>query len=96
MKRKNLFMFLVILTVILVVTSCANYIDVATCLPDKIYGFWGGLWHGIISPIVFIGKVFGNDSVAIYAFNNNGNWYDFGFMLGIGGLGGTTTKVSSR
>ena len=51
-------------------------------------GFWAGIWHGLIAPIVFIVSLF-NSSVGIYEINNNGRWYDFGFMIGISGsLGG--------
>jgi len=46
-------------------------------------GFLGGLWHGIIAPITFIVSLFA-DGVRIYETNNNGRWYDFGLMLGIG------------
>lgn len=46
-------------------------------------GFWGGLWHGIIAPITFLISLFAR-GVRIYETNNNGLWYDFGFMLGIG------------
>src|SRR5215207_160536 len=45
-------------------------------------GFWLGLWQGLISPITFLISLF-NDDVNIYEVNNNGNWYDFGFMLGV-------------
>ena len=46
-------------------------------------GFWGGLWHGMIAPITFLVSLFAN-GVSIYETNNNGRWYEFGFMLGIG------------
>ena len=45
-------------------------------------GFWLGLWQGAISPITFFVSLF-NDHVNIYEVHNNGNWYNFGFMLGI-------------
>ena len=45
-------------------------------------GFWAGLWHGIIAPITFIDSLFASE-VSIYETNNNGRWYEFGFMLGI-------------
>ena len=45
-------------------------------------GFWLGLWHGLISPISFLVSLF-NDGVNIYEVDNNGNWYNFGFMLGV-------------
>ena len=47
-------------------------------------GFWLGFWHGIIIPVTFVISLF-NDNVSIYDVHNNGNWYDFGFMLGIAG-----------
>jgi hypothetical protein len=46
-------------------------------------GFWAGLWHGIIAPIIFFVSLFA-DGVRIYETNNRGRWYDFGFMIGIG------------
>jgi hypothetical protein len=55
-------------------------------------GFWLGLWQGLISPITFLISLFTSE-VNIYEVQNNGNWYDFGFMLGVamafgGGAGG--------
>jgi hypothetical protein len=67
---------------IVLLVGCAKSIDITTCMGDKTYGFWNGLWHGIISPVTFIVSLF-KERVAIYAVNNNGGWYDFGFMLGI-------------
>ena len=46
-------------------------------------GFWGGLWHGMIAPIVFFVSLWDN-TVSIYETTNNGPWYEFGFLLGIG------------
>jgi hypothetical protein len=48
-------------------------------------GFWAGLWHGIIAPITFLVSLIA-PGVRIYETNNNGLWYDFGFMLGVGGF----------
>jgi hypothetical protein len=48
-------------------------------------GFWMGLWHGIIAPLAFIVSLF-SDHIRIYAVPNSGLWYDFGFMIGIGGF----------
>lgn len=45
-------------------------------------GFFMGLWHGFISFFTFIISIF-NDNVGIYEVNNNGGWYNFGFILGI-------------
>ena len=80
------FMFLLVV-VMICCTSCADVSHVEKCLPvtEHTYGFWGGLWHGIIAPFAFIGELF-SDDIAVYAHNNNGGWYDFGFVLGIGGF----------
>jgi hypothetical protein len=52
-------------------------------------GFLAGVWHGFIAPIVFIVSLF-NSNVGIYEINNNGRWYDFGFLIGLSGsLGGS-------
>lgn len=51
-------------------------------------GFLVGLWHGIIMPLTFIASLF-NPRVGIYETNNNGVWYNFGFVLGA-----TTSGVS--
>lgn len=48
-------------------------------------GFWKGFWHGLIAPVAFIVSLF-NDHIRVYAAPNAGRWYDFGFMLGIGGF----------
>jgi hypothetical protein len=46
-------------------------------------GFAAGFWHGIIAPITFFVSLF-DRGVGIYETHNQGRWYDFGFMLGIG------------
>ncbi len=51
-------------------------------------GFLAGFWHGLISPIMFIISLF-DSGVRFYEVNNDGLWYDFGFILGASGvLGG--------
>jgi len=50
-------------------------------------GFWVGFWHGLIAPITFLVSLFA-EGVSIYETNNNGRWYEFGFLLGIGGCSG--------
>lgn len=89
MKKRNL---LFILLIALIAISCANVTPVEECITQDLYGFWGGLWHGIICGFAFIGSLF-SDDIAIYAVNNTGGWYDFGFVLGIGSLFGGV-KVS--
>ena len=66
---------------------CLFLCGCADTLPTPIYsdtvGFWYGLWHGMILPVSFFVGLF-DDTVAIYATYNNGGWYDFGFLLGVG------------
>ena len=65
-------------------TGCADAEpNVALCLEGHTYGFWGGLWHGFICFWSFIGSLF-IDEIAVWAPNNNGAWYAFGFLLGAG------------
>ena len=45
-------------------------------------GFFLGLWQGFISPVTFLVSLF-NSNVGIYEVINNGNWYNFGFMIGV-------------
>lgn len=69
-----------------VLVSCAGVEPVEECLKGQQYGFFYGLLHGFITPVSFVVGLFDN-SVAIYAVNNSGGWYDFGFLLGSGGWG---------
>lgn len=94
MKKTILFSFVIII-ILITISGCANVEVIETCVTGKVYGFWNGLWHGIISPISFIGSLF-NDEIAVYAVNNNGGWYDFGFILGIGSLGGSSTATTKK
>ncbi|HKJ78095.1 MAG TPA: hypothetical protein VKA10_01115 [Prolixibacteraceae bacterium] len=43
-------------------------------------GFLYGLLHGFIILFSFIGSLFMD--IDIYAFPNNGAWYNFGYLLG--------------
>lgn len=58
--------------------------SVVQCVSGETFGFWGGLWHGLISPISWLCSLFSN--VEIWAVNNNGGWYSFGFICGVGGF----------
>lgn len=87
-----------IVVLILVVSSCANSESVDACLTGKQYGFWWGLWHGLIAPVDFVIMLF-RDDVTLYAQNNNGAWYALGFLIGSGGwgfLGGKGSRSRRR
>lgn len=75
-----------ILLMILFLSGCAQSEAVDQCLTGHTYGFFGGLWHGFIAPFDFIGMLF-NDTIAMYAPNNNGGLYALGFLMGSGGWG---------
>jgi hypothetical protein len=65
---------------------------------QEVAGFWQGLWHGIIAPITFVISLF-SDNVSMYEVHNNGNWYNFGFLLGVGtvwGGGGGSAAAKRR
>lgn len=81
------------LVISIIITSCvAEHVEVRECIKSTPDGFWMGLWHGTIAPVTFIVSLF-SDSVEMYSVNNNGGWYNFGFLLGIGGLTfGSTSK----
>jgi hypothetical protein len=102
-KKQYLLVILAITAIMamLLLAGCAagpnptlNTVDAA----GKTAGFWWGLWHGVISPVTFIISLF-NKHVNIYDVYNNGNWYNFGFILGvllIFGGGGQGTKRKAK
>jgi hypothetical protein len=92
--KKN-FLFVMVLCCMVLLVSCAPRESVEACLTGHQYGFWGGLWHGIIAPIDFIAMLF-NDKYTVYAQNNNGAWYAFGFLLGSGGWGFLGAKGAKK
>jgi hypothetical protein len=85
-KPNGIVMILFVLTGILFLTGCANKELIAPCLTGHTYGFLGGLLHGFIAPFDLIAMLFRND-ITVYAPNNNGAWYAFGFLIGSGGWG---------
>lgn len=88
-NKTNFFLILIVL----VLSGCAQSQPVEQCINVEPYGFFGGLWHGFIAPFSFVVSLF-MDDVALYAVNNTGGWYDFGFVLGAGILFGGGGKAS--
>jgi len=80
------------LLIVLLLTACADSTSIEACRVGTTYGFLGGLWHGIIAPVGFVLSIF-FDGIAMYAVNNNGGWYDFGFVLGAGILFGGSGRA---
>lgn len=91
-------LLLLVVLSLFVVASCIPGPNTASGVIDaggKTYGFWSGLWHGIITPVTFIISLF-TDNVNIYEVHNSGNWYDFGFVLGVSIITGGTGAASRR
>jgi hypothetical protein len=84
----------VLLGSVLLLSSCAAGGNPAAAA-NQPAGFLRGLWHGFIILVTFVISLF-TDTVSIYEVNNNGNWYDFGFVLGamiaLGGAGSQTKR----
>jgi len=93
--KKNRIVLLISAIMIVLLVSCSNSENVEACLDGYTYRFWGGLWHGIIAPVDLVISLF-RDDVTVYAPNNNGAWYAFGFVLGSGGWGFLGSKGGKK
>ena len=99
MTKKRLFFVSIAILAVLLLAGCAAGTNPTVDVLDvdgKSAGFWSGLWHGLISCVTFIISLF-SDNVNVYEVYNSGNWYDFGFMLGVsiifgGGASGAKWK----
>jgi len=82
-KRTVGFIIVAIIIAIFALMGCADVSHVQACLPptEHTYGFWGGTWHGMVMVPSFIGSLI-MDDIAVYAVNNNGTWYNFGYVGG--------------
>jgi hypothetical protein len=92
--KTRYFILLVVLGA-LILSGCAEPEHINDCVSGEPAGFWSGLWHGMIAVIAFICKLFGAN-VAIYAVNNTGGWYDFGFLLGVGAFVRSESSVTKK
>ena len=94
MTKKRLFLVSITILGILLLAGCAAgtnpTVDVVNAA-GKSAGFWSGLWHGLISCVTFIISLF-SDNVNVYEVHNSGNWYDFGFMLGVSTIFGGSAR----
>jgi hypothetical protein len=79
-------LFTIAIVAVVLLSGCAQRVNVDFCLKGHQYGFFGGLWHGFIAPFDFIAMLF-DQNVTMYAQNNNGGLYALGFLLGSGGWG---------
>jgi hypothetical protein len=81
MTRRRLLVGLMIVAA-LVLAACAAGPNPESGGGGESAGFWLGLWHGLIVPVTFVISLF-TDTVNIYEVQNDGNWYDFGYVLGL-------------
>ncbi len=98
MKRSRIIVLVIVGALVLAACAAGENPQVDTAGPDgDVAGFFMGAWHGFIAPITFIISLF-TDSVNIYEVHNNGNWYDFGFVLFAGLFlgGGILGRRASR
>jgi hypothetical protein len=79
-SRGRLAVLFVLVAVLVAACAAGPNTDVAHTAQNA--GFWPGLWHGLITPVTFVISLF-TDHVNIYEVHNNGNWYDFGYVLGL-------------
>ncbi len=83
---KSGWLMLGIVLILFLFTGCIHKESIEQMASGQTYGFWYGLLHGFIAPFDFIAMLF-SDHFLMYAPNNNGAWYAFGFLLGSGGWG---------
>ncbi len=98
--KKVLIAVLLVIVLILATGCAAGPNELADPGNPEQAGFWLGLWHGFISPFTFIISLF-NHNIGIYEVNNNGGWYNFGFMFGVsiifgGGGGGAGSRACRK
>lgn len=82
--------------VVILFASCASSEVIEGCVDVEAQeGFIFGVFHGFFAPLAFIWSIF-SDDMAMYAINNSGGWYDFGFLVGIGGFSGGIFKSTRK
>ena len=85
MKKQVLFSLIAV--AVLILTGCAHPHQIASCLPtaEEPSGFWFGTWNGMTMFFSLIGSAFSNN-ITIYDVNNNGWFYNFGFVCGFSAI----------
>lgn len=86
--------YILIFMLLIMITGCADQVSFEEAKNIDSVGFWYGLWHGMIASISWLFSLF-SDNIAVYAIYNNGGWYDFGFLIGVGGFTTAATKSSN-
>ena len=95
---RNAFGVVLLVVALLALVGCVAGPNALVNTPDeagRVAGFWQGLWHGIIAPVTFVISLF-SDTVHVFETHNNGNWYVFGFLLGLTAVWGGGGAASRR
>jgi hypothetical protein len=99
MRLRRAVFVVVALGAVALLSSCAAGPNPSVGTGDDAPGFLMGLWHGIIVFFTFVISLF-RDDVSVYEVANDGNWYDFGFFLGLmislGGMGAGARRRKRR
>ncbi len=82
----------ILLLITLMLLGCATDVHVTEQAVTETYGWFSGLLHGWLSTIALIASIF-SDEYVIYACNNTGFWYNFWYLIGVGGLFSSTKVV---
>jgi hypothetical protein len=93
MKIKTVFLMGLIAILFIMAAGCVAGPNTLANTPDnrgQVAGVWLGLWHGIIAPVTFVISLF-DPNVQMYDVHNDGAWYNFGFLLGLGVFFGATS-----
>jgi hypothetical protein len=92
MRMFRFLSFGLVIGMVLMLTSCATQPMPEAFDPP---GFFTGFWNGLTIFFALIAHLF-DSGIRIYAFPNNGGWYDFGFFLGatmaLGGGGSAASR----
>ncbi len=94
MKDQSILFYLVILVIVIALTGFVVPSSSDLWGMGSTRGFLPGLWMGYLAPLKFVISLFA-DNLTIYAIDNNGDWYNFGFILGIGGFSGGVFRARS-
>jgi len=97
--KSSLVFLVVALLVVNTLVGCApgpNQFKGTANEHNVLAGFWLGVWHGFIAPLVFVISLF-KSNVSIYEVHNNGAWYNLGYLFGLCCFfGGSGNKAARR
>jgi hypothetical protein len=96
--KSSLTLVVLVLLLLNILSGCApgaNQFKGTTSERDGVAGFWLGLWHGFIAPLVFVASLF-KSNLDIYEVHNNGAWYNFGYLFGLACFFGGGGKRTAR